>query len=211
MRVLYKVLLNLIIFSCFLLVCYVFQINNNYLSVAYKDGNNKTQLLFFQPIQTPLRNSSESIKLSENFNLINIWLIFTKVKHKNSPLKFKLKTLISSLLRFSSMPLGLNVISDEPSKLIAEDIINATSLAYNKQIQVLFYNIANVTEQLSDLIKTMQPFFTSSPGTYYSDALFFISLGLHRIAPSNQKQAIMLDVDTMLKADIALLYKEFQK
>lgn len=74
-----------------------------------------------------------------------------------------------------------------------------------------FYNIENITERLSELITTMQPYFTSTPGTYYSDALFFISLGLHLIAPISQEQAIILDVDTKLKADIALLNKEFDK
>ena len=54
----------------------------------------------------------------------------------------------------------------------------------------------------------MQAYFTSQPDSYYSDALFFISLGLHRIA-LNQKHVIMIDIDTKINADIKLLFDEF--
>lgn len=47
-------------------------------------------------------------------------------------------------------------------------------------------------------------------GTYYSDALFYLSMGLHRIAPETQKRAIMLDCDLFFKKDIVFLLKEFE-
>ncbi|KAG5890576.1 hypothetical protein JTB14_012704 [Gonioctena quinquepunctata] len=49
----------------------------------------------------------------------------------------------------------------------------------------------------------------SHRGTYYSDALFYISLGLYRIAPLNQNIAILLDCDLYFKKDIGLLFNEF--
>lgn len=48
-------------------------------------------------------------------------------------------------------------------------------------------------------------------GTYYSDALFYLSLGLHRIATKKQTKAIMLDCDVQFVQDVFLLYKEFYK
>lgn len=55
----------------------------------------------------------------------------------------------------------------------------------------------------------MSPHFSSKPGTYYSDALFFLSLGLHRIAPSDQKFAAMFDADTKFRRDVKDLFEEF--
>lgn len=54
----------------------------------------------------------------------------------------------------------------------------------------------------------MQAYFTSQPDSYYSDALFFISLGLHRIA-LNQNRAVIIDIDTKINVDIKLLFDEF--
>lgn len=56
----------------------------------------------------------------------------------------------------------------------------------------------------------MSPHFSSKPGTYYSDALFFLSLGLHRIAPPGQNLAVMFDADTKFRMDIKALFEEFQ-
>lgn len=69
----------------------------------------------------------------------------------------------------------------------------------------------NITTQLSNLTTSMLPYFSSQPGAYYSDALFFISLGLHKVAPPTQSRAILLDVDTMIVDDIAQLFQEFNK
>ena len=55
---------------------------------------------------------------------------------------------------------------------------------------------------------TMRKYFTSQPDSYYSDALFFISLGLHKIA-DDQNYGIMIDVDTKIQIDVKLLFDEF--
>lgn len=48
-------------------------------------------------------------------------------------------------------------------------------------------------------------------GTYYSDALFYISLGLYRIAPKSQQIGILLDCDLFFKQDIHSLFKQFKR
>lgn len=48
-------------------------------------------------------------------------------------------------------------------------------------------------------------------GTYYSGALFYLSLGLHRIAPESQERAVLLDCDLRFQDDAALLFAEFDK
>lgn len=57
----------------------------------------------------------------------------------------------------------------------------------------------------------MQSHFSSVPGTYYSDSLFFISLGLYKIAPKHQRKVILFDVDLMFKESVTQLYKHFSK
>lgn len=79
------------------------------------------------------------------------------------------------------------------------------------KLQVQYYDVKNITSQLSELTKAMLPFFSSQPGAYYSDALFFISLGLHKVAPPTQSRAVMLDVDTKVLDDIAFLFHEFNR
>lgn len=74
-----------------------------------------------------------------------------------------------------------------------------------------YYDVMNITSQLSQVTSAMLPHFSSQPGAYYSDALFFISLGLHRVAPLTQSRAILLDVDIKLVDDIAQLFQEFNK
>ncbi|XP_024882191.1 xyloside xylosyltransferase 1, partial [Temnothorax curvispinosus] len=77
--------------------------------------------------------------------------------------------------------------------------------------QVFYYNVHQLAVQLEDIVSVMLPHFSSKPGTYYSDALFFISLGLHRIAPSHQKLAAMFDADTKFRRDVKDLFEEFNK
>lgn len=57
----------------------------------------------------------------------------------------------------------------------------------------------------------MQEHFSSVPGTYYSDSLFYLSLGLYKIAPSHHNKVILLDVDVKFQNSIEHLYEYFQK
>lgn len=55
----------------------------------------------------------------------------------------------------------------------------------------------------------MQPHFSSAPGSYYSDALFFLSIGLHKVTPSWMTRCILVDIDTKFKSDPSLLWAQF--
>lgn len=72
-----------------------------------------------------------------------------------------------------------------------------------------YYDVHELALQLQDIVSVMSPHFSSKPGTYYSDALFFLSLGLHRIAPVDQNVAAMFDADTKFRKDIKELFEEF--
>ncbi|CAG9813914.1 unnamed protein product [Phaedon cochleariae] len=137
----------------------------------------------------------------------NIWLVFTKVTNV-STLSYKFRDLIHNLLNVSSVPLKFNIIVDKVSQGIAENQI-ADVLYGNKTIVYSFYDIEESAKKIQDIVEVMTPHFSSKPGTYYSDALFYISLGLYRIAPQNQDFAILLDCDLYFKKDIALLFNQF--
>lgn len=76
--------------------------------------------------------------------------------------------------------------------------------------QVQYYSVQNSAAAIQDIVSVMSPHFSSKPGTYYSDALFFLSLGLHKIASPKQDLAVMIDADTKFRIDVKLLFKEFQ-
>jgi lipopolysaccharide biosynthesis glycosyltransferase len=55
----------------------------------------------------------------------------------------------------------------------------------------------------------MQEHFSYKPGAYYSHALFFLSMVLHRVLPEDIHRVIMLDADLKFAGDIAQLYHQF--
>lgn len=140
----------------------------------------------------------------------NLWLIFTKVVEQ-TPLYHNFQRLIENLLAVTSVPIDLHVITDDASKQIAIEIfqqmksnVNASKITYQ------FYNVSDFASSIKDIVEAMTPHFSSRPGTYYSDALFYISLGLYRLAPMNQKLAVMIDCDVHFKQDVALLFDQFK-
>lgn len=74
-----------------------------------------------------------------------------------------------------------------------------------------YYDVNKLARELEDIVSVMSDHFSSKPGTYYSDALFFLSLGLHRFAPINQNYAVMFDADTKFRRDVKELFQEFDK
>lgn len=138
----------------------------------------------------------------------NIWLIFTKVIDK-SPLMYNFNRLINNLMNVSSLPLNFHVIIDNGSKPLAEAVFSEFKENW-RLLSVNYYHIEHCASKISDIIQAMMPHFSSKPGTYYSDALFYVSLGLFRFAPESQKQAVLLDCDLYFKEDIALLFQQFK-
>ncbi|XP_058808903.1 xyloside xylosyltransferase 1 [Phymastichus coffea] len=167
--------------------------------------NNKTLL---QIQNNSLTNCINKCTAALKKQLYNVWCIFTKVA-SNSPMKRKFRTFFDSLVRFSSGDIAFHLITDEESQSIAENIIDYVLFVYRKRVQVQYYNVHKSAKEIEDIVSVMSSFFSSKPGTYYSDALFFISLGLHRIAPLNQDMAIMVDADTKFRSNIKELFKEF--
>ncbi|GJQ78856.1 hypothetical protein Trydic_g8648 [Trypoxylus dichotomus] len=123
---------------------------------------------------------------------------------------YNFKNLITNLLDVSSVPLHFHIFVDNSSESLARKILvdaNATSVTY----KFSFYDVGASAKLIEDIVDIMTPHFSSRPGTYYSDSLFYLSLGLYRIAPKAQKQAVMLDCDLYFKDDITHLFDEIKR
>ncbi|VEN38612.1 unnamed protein product [Callosobruchus maculatus] len=144
-------------------------------------------------LRKDIRNLKYVTSALSNPKDYNVWLIFTKVTNV-STLSYKFRDLIHNLLTVSSVPLKFNIIVDRVSQGIAENQI-ADLLYGNRTLVYSFYDIDESARKIQDIVEVMTPYFSSKPGTYYSDALFYISLGLFRIAPQSQQHAVLLDCD----------------
>ncbi|KAL1454955.1 hypothetical protein WDU94_009082 [Cyamophila willieti] len=155
------------------------------------------------------------IRLGANEKVF-VWCTFSRVKEYDTRFKTKLSNFATSLKQYSDVAVSLNVIVDDQSENIAKEIlenifVNSTTVENGNKIKVFYHNINPIVMQLEDMIQTMKPFFTPGNDTYYGNALFYISLGLHQVVPYHQKKIILLDVDVQLRAPISSLYLHFHR
>lgn len=52
--------------------------------------------------------------------------------------------------------------------------------------QVVFHDVNGLAEKLFPIVKAMQKHFSAGSGAYYSDAIFFLSVAMHRIMPTGE-------------------------
>lgn len=206
-----KVLLNLIALVVVLLLFYCYQTTNGIrwiVSSASRDarGNVSAALnISSKPAESP--STDYSNLLQDGY--YNVWCIFTKVA-TNSPMRRKFAIFTESLLRLASVDVAFHVICDYDSRGVADTVVRDVMTSTGKVMKVQYYDVQELAAQLQDIVSAMSPHFSSKPGTYYSDALFFLSLGLHRIAPAGQKFAAMFDADTKFRKDVKELFDELQ-
>ena len=65
-----------------------------------------------------------------------------------------------------------------------------------------------IAKQHTKVIKLLQEYFSSNSGSYYSQALFFISTVFHKILTDVDK-IILLDADLQFRSDVKDLYSHF--
>lgn len=140
----------------------------------------------------------------------NIFVIYTK---ENYMLRTKFEMFVKSLLKYATVPLHLHIISDARSNASAEEIVRQQLVFYKRRAVRVQYSLYNVTEaagRIVDITRAMMPYF-SVPGSQYSDALFYVSLGLHRIADPGMRRAILIDCDVVFRSDVSRLFEEFNR
>lgn len=192
----------------FLVLFYVYNtsdstLNRNSIDEAMapaSDGSKPRQSASYFP------STSDSAPKEE----VNVWCIFTKAAG-NAPMKYKLSTFSHSLLENAgSVTVSLHIIVDTSSQRVAQEILRSVKETLKKPMKIAFYDVNQIAKDLKSLVAAMQPHFSSQPGSYYSDSLFFLSLGLHRIAPITMSRAAMFDIDTKLQSDVGKLFQLFE-
>lgn len=75
--------------------------------------------------------------------------------------------------------------------------------------QISLYDVNVLLKPLKDLIDFIRPYFSFKQGAYYSDGLFYISIGLFKVMPL--KKVIIVDADVKFLDDIQNLYRYFDE
>lgn len=140
----------------------------------------------------------------------NIFLIYTK-ESQNMILHSQLELFLRSLLKYSTIELHLHVITDEQSERSAEELIKQQIERFHRTAFYTLYDVRDCAEKISDIVHGMMPLFNYRSGSYYSDALFLLSLGLHRIVDRNMRRAILIDCDVVFRASVKELFDQFDQ
>uniref|UniRef100_A0A182P3M5 Xyloside xylosyltransferase 1 n=1 Tax=Anopheles epiroticus TaxID=199890 RepID=A0A182P3M5_9DIPT len=140
----------------------------------------------------------------------NIFLIYTK-ESQNLILHSQLELFLRSLLKYSTIELHLHIITDEQSERSAEELIKQQIERFQRTAFYTLYDVRDCAEKISDIVHGMMPLFNYRSGSYYSDALFLLSLGLHRIVDRNMRRAILIDCDVVFRASVKELFDQFDQ
>lgn len=141
-------------------------------------------------------------------------MMFTKVD-KSRSLQDKFKVAMLSMVKHArfleSEVLVLHFVSDQASKELGEKMLQEFLLNATFKHEVLFHDVAALTQKLFPIVEAMQKHFSSGSGAYYSDAIFFLSVAMHRIMPESLKRIVQLDLDLKYRTNIRELFQEFHR
>ncbi|XP_059543427.1 xyloside xylosyltransferase 1 isoform X2 [Myotis daubentonii] len=143
----------------------------------------------------------------------HLLMMFTKAEH-NAALQAKARVALRSLLRLAKFEahevLNLHFVSEEASREVAKALLRELlPPAAGFKCKVVFHDVAVLTDKLFPIVEAMQKHFSAGSGTYYSDAIFFLSVAMHQIMPKEILQIIQLDLDLKYKTNIRELFEEF--
>ncbi|MGH0134047.1 UNVERIFIED_CONTAM: hypothetical protein FKN15_011806 [Acipenser sinensis] len=141
-------------------------------------------------------------------------MMFTKVD-TNKALQQKFQVAMRSMLKHARFEdrevLTLHFVSDEPSREIGEKMLEDLLQGATFRCEVSFHNVKVLTEKLFPIVEAMQKHFSAGSGTYYSDAIFFLSVAMHRIMPAEIKRIVQLDLDLKYRTNIRELFEQFDQ
>lgn len=78
---------------------------------------------------------------------------------------------------------------------------------FSLSFQVTLYDVNIIMKPLTGLINSLRPHFSYKQGAYYSDGLFYISIGLFKVM--SLKKLILVDADVKFLDDVKALYSYF--
>lgn len=179
--------------------------------------------------------SANSLNDRSSAEIIHLAVILCNVGQK-AALKWNFKKMTRSLIHHCSKNIALHfhLVTDPTSWETAKEIIHHeakisklnvqvgipnlylfyipvySKLTFFFNLQVSAYFIDTFAKQFVTTIKVLQQYFSARPGTYYGQALFYVSVRLPDLIPSDVKTLIFLDVDTEFRDNIENLNQHFQ-
>ncbi|KAG0416354.1 hypothetical protein HPB47_006489 [Ixodes persulcatus] len=156
-------------------------------------------------LNTTTRRDQAHEASSERREVVDVMLVFTRAREFRN-LREKFSICLTSMFRHSSAPLHLHIVTDAPSQEVAKQVLVDASVGCAVSITVEFFDVNDVLEPFRDLVSYMHLHFSPKSG-FYSNALFFLSLGLHRVL--SLRRLILLDIDLRLESDVWLLHRHF--
>ncbi|KAI7794987.1 xyloside xylosyltransferase 1 [Triplophysa rosa] len=139
-------------------------------------------------------------------------MMFTKV-NKSLNLQNKFQVAMRSMAKHGRFledeVLVLHFVSDVGSQELGERMLHELLLDATFLYEVVFHNVDTLTEKLFPIVEAMQKHFSAGSGAYYSDAIFFLSVAMHRIMPAELKRIVQLDLDLKYRSNIRDLFQEF--
>ncbi|XP_060797746.1 xyloside xylosyltransferase 1 isoform X2 [Neoarius graeffei] len=140
-------------------------------------------------------------------------MMFTKINMSRS-MQSKFEVAMRSMAKHGRFRedelLVLHYVSDGGSKELAMRMLPELLHDATFQYEVEFHDVNGLTEKLFPIVKAMQKHFSAGSGAYYSDAIFFLSVAMHRIMPTEMKRIVQLDLDLKYKANIRDLFQQFK-
>ncbi|KAK6314323.1 xyloside xylosyltransferase 1 [Coregonus clupeaformis] len=141
-------------------------------------------------------------------------MMFTKVD-KSRSLQEKFRVAMLSMAKYGLFldeeVLVLHFVSDEASRELGERMLPELLLDATFQHEVVFHDVGVLTQKLFPIVEAMQKHFSAGSGAYYSDAIFFLSVAMHHIMPTDLQCIVQLDLDLKYRSNIRELFLEFDR
>lgn len=142
----------------------------------------------------------------------HLLMMFTKVD-RNRSLQDKFRVAMLSLVRHGRfLPgevLALHFVSDPASKGWGQKMLEELLMDATFKYEVLFHDVAALTQKLFPIVEAMQKHFSAGSGAYYSDSIFFLSVAMHHIMPTSITRIVQVDLDLKYRTNIKHLFQEF--
>lgn len=153
----------------------------------------------------------QAAKHSDEYeNDFHILFMFTKVTI-HPELKSKLSQLLKTLFDHAEFEphqiLHLHFVTDDESKKVAQENSKPYLSHPKVHLQIHYHDAGTYAKQVYEIVKKMQEHFGNH--NYYEDAIFFLSLAMHKILPSNIHRIVQLDLDLKILVNIKDLWEEF--
>ncbi|XP_061739944.1 xyloside xylosyltransferase 1 isoform X2 [Nerophis ophidion] len=132
------------------------------------------------------RPGEESGEVGGEKRHYHLLMMFTKVD-KSRSLQDKFRVAMLSMVKHARFLEGekllLHFVSDQASRELAEKMLQEFLADATFKYEVVFHDVGALTRSLAPIVEAMQKHFSAGSGAYYSDAIFFLSVAMHRIMP----------------------------